>query len=343
MAFTLSLSGCIEPVTIETDQEPRLLVVNGLITDEPGPYTVKLNKSYYYGEYYGGVHPDVIGARVVISDNLGKSEVLTEKEPGKYETAVNGITGQVGVSYAVSITLKNGQQYTSAPEMLQATPPIDRISTAFDQVRTLDENDQDVLSNVIKVLVDTQDPANEANYYRWSTAGTYQVLTQPEDYKEKIRGILVPRPKPCCRDCWITDNNNGIFVKEDRQFNGRPLLGEPVFQIPATPRYFDIKYRIEVTQYSLSAAAYTFWKTMQVQTSSGGNVQAPAPENPVGNIRNVNNPEEMVAGYFGASGVARKVHYITRADIPILIQRFVYPDDCRTLPISTTTKPGFWQ
>ena len=343
IALLLGLSGCIEPVEIAVDKEPRALVVNGLITNAPGPYTVKLNRSYYYGEYYGTVHPDVFGATVTITDSEGFSEVLVQKEPGRFETAANGIVGKIGNSYQLKIKLKNGQEYISEPEELKAVPAIENIATAFTQEHTLDENGVDVLSNMLKVTVDTKDPANEKNFYRWSSVGTYQVLTQPEDYKEKIRGVYVPRPKACCRDCWITDPNNGILVKEDRLFNGQLLTNEPVFKIPATPRYFDIKYRIEISQYSLSEKAYNFWKTMQMQSTGNGSVQDPAPENAVGNMSAVNNPQEKVVGYFGASGVSKKVHIITRADIPVLIQKYVYPDDCRTLPFSTTVKPAFWQ
>ena len=86
LALLLGLSGCIEPVEIAVNKEPRALVVNGLITNAPGPYTVKLNRSYYYGEYYGTVHPDVFGATVTITDNEGFSEVLVQKEPGRVET-----------------------------------------------------------------------------------------------------------------------------------------------------------------------------------------------------------------------------------------------------------------
>ena len=337
------LNGCIEPVDIPIEKQERLLMVDGLITDEPGPYVVRLNKSFYYGEYFGEAHPDVKNAIVTIQDDQGITEMLSETAPGKYETHKNGIRGRIGGSYQIKIRLKNGQEYISEPEVLKPVPAIEKLHTTLVQEHSLNEKNESVISNVVRVLVDTKDPANERNFYRWSSEGTYQVLTQPEDYMEKVRNVLVHRPKPCCRDCWVTDKNYLVNVKDDRQFNGKMLIGEPILQVPATPRFFDIKYRLEVAQYSLSEGAYSFWETMKSQSKGNGTVQDPAPANAVSNIRNVSNGAEMVTGYFGASAVARKVLYITKQDIPVPILRFVYPDDCRTLPISTTEKPAFWQ
>ncbi|KAA9340289.1 DUF4249 domain-containing protein [Adhaeribacter soli] len=337
------LGGCIEPVDVPIEKQERLLMVDGLITDEPGPYIVKLNKSFYYGEYFGDAHPDVKNAIVTIFDDQGTIEVLSETFPGKYETNKNGIRGRIGGSYQLKIRLKNGQEYISEPEVLKPVPAIDKLYTTFAQEHSLNEQNETIITDVVRVLVDAKDPANEKNYYRWSSEGTYQVFTQPEDYMEKVRDVLVPRPKSCCPDCWLTDKNNLINVNDDRQFNGKTLVGQPILQVPATPRFFDIKYRVEVAQYSLSETAFNFWETIKLQSKGTGSVQDPAPANAVSNIKNISNGAEKVIGYFGASAVARKALFITKQDIPIQIPKFIYPDDCRTMPLSTTERPAFWQ
>jgi hypothetical protein len=45
----LLITGCITPFVPETDETEELLVVQGLITDQPGPNTVKLSKSQPLG------------------------------------------------------------------------------------------------------------------------------------------------------------------------------------------------------------------------------------------------------------------------------------------------------
>lgn len=337
------LGGCIEPVEVPIDKQERVLMVNGLITDEPGPYVVKLNKSFYYGEYFGETHPDVRNAIVTMLDDQGITEVLTETAPGRFETHRNGIRGRIGGRYQLKIRLQSGQEYISEPEVLKPVPPIEKLYTTLVEEYALNERNESIVNSMVQVLVDAKDPVNEKNYYRWSSEGTYQVFTQPEDYMERVRGVLIPRPKSCCPDCWLTDKNNLINVKDDRQFNGKMLIGQPILQVPATPRYFDIKYRIEVAQYSLSEAAFNFWETIKVQSKGNGSVQDPAPANAVSNIKNVSNGAEMVTGYFGASAVVRRALFITKQDIPVQIPKFIYPDDCRTMPLSTTERPAFWQ
>ena len=44
------LTGCIVQFTPETEEEKELLVVEGLITDQPGPNTIKLSKSLPFGK-----------------------------------------------------------------------------------------------------------------------------------------------------------------------------------------------------------------------------------------------------------------------------------------------------
>jgi Domain of unknown function (DUF4249) len=89
--FTFSLllltGSCIDRINIEVpDSYSSQLVVDGVITDEPGPYTVKLTKSVRVEKFLLLSQKTVSGAVVTISDNVGNSEVLAEKELGIYRT-----------------------------------------------------------------------------------------------------------------------------------------------------------------------------------------------------------------------------------------------------------------
>src|SRR5688572_23386257 len=134
-----ALSSCIKPFDIEVDEGAKILVVNGMITNEPGPYTVKVNKTTSYGGHFSDVHKDVLGATVTITDNLGLTETLTETREGVFETDSLGIQGKAGRTYTLRIKLKNGQEYVSEPELLQAVPVIDRLYPEFKEVKSVDE------------------------------------------------------------------------------------------------------------------------------------------------------------------------------------------------------------
>ena len=68
-------------------------VVEGNITDQSGPYFVKITRSVNFDQ--DNVFPQVSGAKVVITDNnSGQTDTLQELTPGNYQTSVlNGIPG----------------------------------------------------------------------------------------------------------------------------------------------------------------------------------------------------------------------------------------------------------
>jgi hypothetical protein len=338
------LGGCIKPFDQEVDEGEKKLVVNGLITDEPGPYTVKLNKTTSYGGYFSTIDPSIDGALVIISDETGAKETLKQVREGEFQTSAGGIRGRIGGVYTLYVRLKNGQEFTSEPETLNPVPAIDRLYYGLKEVTTLDETKNELKSYSFEIKIDTKDPGTERNFYRWTTIGTYEVDTQPENYTElDKRGNPIPKPKACCRQCWLTRTDFTANVRDDRQFNGNALIGQPVTTIPITPQFMGIKYHINLKQYSISEKAFNFWQMLSTQSTGTGSVQDPAPANPQSNVHNTADPNQIVLGYFGASAVVTKTMFIGRTEVPVSLDRYIYPDDCRTLPSATTTKPAFWQ
>ena len=338
------LQSCIKPFDFEVDEGAKKLVVNGMITNEPGPYTVKINKTTSYGGHFSDVHDDILKAQVTITDDLGAVETLKEFKPGEFVTDLNGIQGRIGGKYTLRIKLKNGEEYVSETETLPAVSNIDRFYYQYKEVLSLNAENNEVRSPYFEMRVDLKDAATEKNYYRWVSLGTYEVETQPENFTTQDKnGNPRPAPKNCCRQCWVRRVDYSAAVTSDRDFDGKNLIGMPVANIPITPQFFGIKYHIELKQYSISEKVFYFWKTLESQTAGTGSVQDPAPANARGNITNINNPDEQVLGYFGASGVITKTMYLGPQDVPFSLSKFIYPDDCRLIPSATTIKPSFWQ
>jgi hypothetical protein len=339
-----ALQGCISPFDVDVDEGAKKLVVNGLITNEPGPYTVKINKTTSYGGHFTDVNDDVLGATVTISDDSGVTETLKEVHEGEFRTSATGIQGRIGGSYTLRIKLKNGEEFVSEVEKLQPVPPIDRLYFVFRETTLIDTNRNDHYKPYFELRIDTKDPALEKNYYRWTSVGTYEVETQPEKFVIYDRlGNPISAPKECCRQCWVTKTDYSVEVASDRLFNGQSLIGKAVSTIPITPQFMGIKYHVALKQYSLSEKVYTFWKMLETQTVGTGSVQDPAPANARGNISKVNDPDEQVLGYFGASGVATRNIFLKRSDVPVPFPGFEFPDDCRVIPGSTTVRPSFWE
>ena len=85
LVFFLFVPSCIDPIDFSKGNNSKNLVVDGLITSEPGPYVVYLTRTTDYSST-GEFVEEVEGAIVIISDDLGNSESLTQIFPGVYKT-----------------------------------------------------------------------------------------------------------------------------------------------------------------------------------------------------------------------------------------------------------------
>jgi hypothetical protein len=108
----LFLIGCDKEIQLPLDPNASLLVIDANITDEPGPYFVKLSKSIDISNT-GGV-PIVNNAIVIISDNRGQRDTLMQNNKGVYQT--KKIKGLYGSTYFLEVSVE-GKKYTASSTM----------------------------------------------------------------------------------------------------------------------------------------------------------------------------------------------------------------------------------
>jgi hypothetical protein len=336
---------CIDPVDFSKGDDSESLVVDGLITTEPGPYVVYLSRTTDYNSFYSSVER-VKDAIVMISDDLGNVELLTETYlHGIYETDPDGIRGVPGRYYTLEIETPDGKHYESAPELLSPVPEIDTIYYKRQILQELDDRSMMRNYDGFQIYIDFSDPENEINYYMWSWTGTHEVHTQPWSYFN-IRKRR-PAPKDCCATCWVTESNGDISVFADGFSEGSRISAKPVAFVRIInsnqSRHFRGKYHMELQQLSLTEEAYKYWSVIETQISSSGSIFEPPPVAISGNITNCDDPEDVVFGYFGASAIRTKGIFIPASETTYPVgDTLVWPDDCRTLSNSTAIMPAFW-
>jgi hypothetical protein len=71
-----------------------------------------------------------------------------------------------------------------------------------------------------------------------------------------------------------------------------------------------LAYSINVKQYALTQQAYEFYEIVQKNTEQTGSFFDPQPSQISGNIKNINNPSELVIGYVSISAQAEKRIFI---------------------------------
>ncbi|MBD2755489.1 DUF4249 domain-containing protein [Spirosoma validum] len=339
LAGLLAVS-CVTEFQPDSVSIPPSLIVEGEITDQPGPYRIRLTRTADYS--YKSLNLLETGATITISDNLGNQEILQENT-GVYSTKATGLQGVAGRTYKVSIKTKDGKVYESTPELLKAAPPIQKLYYKYTVEPT------GILFSRRQgwdVYLDTKDPEPLDNYYRWNWTH-YEPLEAC--YKAEIPGGGgVYTGLVCCEPCWdITRCYNCINVNSDANTNGQVISGQFIMRVPykSTGRYY-----LEVQQQAISEGAYTFWKSVRQLVSNTGGLFDAAPSLVQGNMRCISDPATRAYGFFGATGVSEQYIYVDRSTgqgTPDLDQEIIIPQPSACYPCEnsiyrTSTKPRWW-
>jgi hypothetical protein len=283
---------CVEEVKLPVRSETPQLVVEGMITNERRPYTVKLTYSGPFQTRERSPELYVNDAIVTISDDLGKTVGLSAIGQGIYQTNDTSYVGVVGRSYTLTLEMPEGKKYVSQPEKMMPVALIDSLTFEFYDNNVNATNKL----NGYKVYVDTQDPAQTGNYYRWVGYGYSRVHST---------GIPCSLGSPnICNDyCWQPNSNYDVHILSDAAVNGNRIRKQYVYY---SPIFTTGPHLVEVSQLSMTREAYQFWRLYQEQQTRVGSILDPLPAPIIGNVANADDPNELALGYFGASAIARK-------------------------------------
>lgn len=306
LVFITFFSTCIDPFDPSIDGVDRKLVVDGLITNLPDAYTVRLTYSEPYNN--DSLTLSVTRATVYITDDLNRRFDLTYTSQGNYVSDTAQFRGEIGRIYTLHIQTPDGKTYQSEPEKMLPAPKIDTIYTRF--IETKDS--RGVESYYFEAFVRTQDPEEIENYYQWRWTHYKKLEFCLEGWDSQAR---IFRQFYCCSPCWAITRCRGtacIRVESDVYFNGN-RFDYNVAQVP-----FDSKedYFLVVDQLALSGRSYRFWKTVDEQLNNTGGIFDVPPAAAVGNIFNPKDSNESVLGIFNVAGATRKNIYLRRIDIP---------------------------
>jgi hypothetical protein len=365
-AMFVALDSCIDPFLVDVDQGQSTLVVEGMITDQPGPYEVKLTYTNDVNDQLNTI-PQVHGATVVLYDDQGNSELLTETQPGVYQTSATGIQGQVGNQYHIQITLSDNSIFKSEPETLMPVGEIKDFYYEFEQKVDASLENFSEPANGFNLYVDAEVLPQQEGMVRWRTTGIFELRAFPEKrvkYESAPKGdiIVVPDPPLCsgwkyntktkqleykgeceCCTCWVTQYDSEPIISDPKFVKDGEVKKQFLRFIPASRRIFYNKYYIDVEQLSMSKKTYDFWQAVKKQRATGSDLFQTPPPAAQGNIVVVAGKQKAM-GYFAASSVKTKSLFLGKELIPyVLPPTDTIPESCTTAyRYSTATKPSFW-
>jgi hypothetical protein len=316
-------TGCIDPLTPDVDApRPAPLVVDGSVTDGPGPHEVRVTRAAAFEQSGEGAIRGVPGAAVtIIDETTGRRVGLTEASPtGTYRTAAGELTGTPGHAYRLQVTLSDGTVIRSETETMPPPVPIDSARAVYVAEP----------SPGFEVRVSSPEPAGAPSYYRWSVRSTFEAPVLPE-----------PMVPPFF--CWAEDGiGQEVAVRSDRLIDGERIVDERVRFVEAGSKT-SLAYQVDVTQRTLTQSAFAFWTQIEEQVEDVGDPFAPPPSPVRGNLRNETNPEARVLGYFSAAGATQATVCIdARTDPGAPLVPFRDADDpCAREEVSFQV-PSYW-
>ncbi|GJM32791.1 MAG: hypothetical protein DHS20C18_17920 [Saprospiraceae bacterium] len=331
------LSSCVERFYPEVDKYDGLLVVEGKITNEPGPYTIRLNRSIGVYDFQKDYLPE-INASVHILDDLGNSFQLSEIEAGVYQNLASGLQGIPGRSYKLIIDLENGETYETPFEKMKEPTSIESVDARIEYKYFLDE---DAEIPGYQFYISGGPAPNEKNYYLWQCEATYQYRSDFSIFYI-FEGFIDEFPNPdSLATCWRTFPVKEIFTLStanfaDPKFNQVPFLFQRV-----DDKVVSIRYSLLTKQYSINETAYTFWNSIKNQIANTSSLYNTQPYQIRGNIFNIADEEEPVLGYFLVASVAENRTFVDKPTDPdIELSKCVI--DPMALPYALMLPPSEW-
>jgi hypothetical protein len=264
LILVAAISSCTKVINVDLNSASPNIVVDAEITDQPGPYNVNLTQTINFSD--DNVFPALRGAAVIISDDAGNSEKLSETSPGNYTSS--HLQGVIGRMYSLSITA-NGKNYTASSRMPMGVP-LDSVVADTNTSRRFGGGFGGGGNKSGKTGVNVRtvftDPKGIANYYRLI------------EYKNGI------------------PNYDNITIISDNLQDGSVITTNVVRRDTSLHAGDTVNVILE----SIDANVYEYYRTLRQVTRSQTGIQTTVPGNPTTNLSN------RALGFFSAYAVRSK-------------------------------------
>lgn len=315
------LNACIDPYDANFGQSSKVLVVEGLLTNDiQNPDTIKIQYSYDVNEYV--YKKPIAGTQASIVSSTGEETKLVSvgTEGGFLPPATFRINA--AEKYTLKFSLGDGNNYESSPQQMLATPAIDKVYDIFNPTSKI-SNDGKFVSSNNEVFVDFQDKAGEKNYYMWRYTHyerlDYCITCDPNTlfkapFQSCVKNQFSYQRNPaydykCLGGCFAIFRSTKVNILSDVASDGRLVKGKMVAQIPFYARTGCL---VRVQQMSISPEIYGLNKLLESNSTTTGSLADTPAAALVGNIKNLTKPEERIVGYFGLADLKTNRYWMTR-------------------------------
>lgn len=279
---------CVKPYYPDIDKYDKILVIDGILTDDGDAPRVTITYSFQVESK----KPDAVkGAKVYINSSDGAKYDLTEKSPGVYTFVGTMFNVEPGMSFQL-IVEHEGNIFSSQYETMMPVAPITDLSM---RVVT------DPANQGASIFLSSKGTEQESKYYSWSYEETWKFLVPLITPKFEDRRI-----------CYANSSSVGINIGTTDTYNENSFSNFPILFISNQSPRLSIRYSILVKQYSISRDTYLYLDHVKKTNESNGSLFDPIPASMNGNISCESTP---VIGNFQVSSVSSKRMFIDRHEL----------------------------
>jgi hypothetical protein len=321
IGFLILLStavACIEPYEINDSKPTNTLVVEAVISNQMKKHQVLLSRAS--ASFNDKTLKREEGAVVTIADGEGSVVSLTEERPGVYVTPE--FAAEPGKSYTLHIKTTSGRQYASRGVLFNDGPDIGALYAKYVQ--------KDELKG-IEIYVDTEDPKNQAHFFRWDYIDAYEVHAPFPSNWIWLGGNNVEFRHDGIDTCYVTDTLRNILIRSTNGLEQDKITGQAIRFIPDYSYALKYRYGILVQQFSLSEEGYSYWENLRTISERQGSLSDVQPGSLPGNISCITDDDETVIGYFEVCKVSEKRLFTSALDFydegfetPVNFRSFCY-------------------
>jgi hypothetical protein len=282
------------PEIAETDS---YLVVEGFANPGPDSTFITLSRSRRLGDT--GTFVQESRARVVIQSRQGIEFPLTEISPGRYGGSLNLNPSE---QYRLKVSTAAQSVYESAYEPVMITPPIDSLTWKYD--------------GDVTIYVNASPLQDQPGFFRWDFEETWQYTSFYDSFYDWENGQINILDSAHQRtNCWDSSRSTKILTGATEALTVNVIREFPIQVVPYRDQKMGVDYSILVRQYGLTRKAYDFWQEIKKNGTQVGGLFDPLPTQLFGNIICVNNPKEIVIGYFNIGTVTTKRIFISNTEL----------------------------
>jgi len=294
VVIALLVYTCVSPYDVRFKKTLRILTVEGTLTDEAKEQQIEIAETEFVNDALYRV--PINGLVVQLKVNGKEIVTMQPKEKGVY-VLPNGFRAKAGNRYQLIFSKPDGNRYESDDELMQAVPPIDSVYSVFVPEGYVRKEKRYPSHSI---YLNYQDTPFEKSYYVWSwTLWERQNLCVSTDYYDLY----------CNQPCWEILRSDNIDILSDSFTDGKRVTGKKVADIPYYQSYGAL---LEIRQQRISETSYQFLKLLRDQNQGTGSLVDTPPEALVGNLRNVTNPNEEVAGAFLVASTQSVMYWLNR-------------------------------